>query len=196
MTTVRRIFLLAFLLVSLLWLGGCTYVCHRYERFEDPVAHSGWTVEGRIVRWYAEDRVPKGLSMPHWGARDDDRYWLALVPLAPDTAFWNEGAVDLADVRVIADDDTIAISWDQRIGVREKPKHFYDGWREGFETASERFVSGTFHLSKPVPDVLIVEYELRIIDAATERILERWRMRSRAPIDRHRRWVIVDGIES
>ena len=196
-------------------LGGCTYVCHRYEGFEEVVADSGWQIEGRVIREHAEGKAPTKYSLPHWGARDDDRYRLRLVPISPDSSFWDDGDVEIAGVRIIAGQDTIALGWAEKeptydnVVAERKILHSADGyyrntpyseWYEeyGRPRAFRKFtfISEYFPLSKPVPDILAVEYELLILDAATGEPVSRWRFRSEAVIDRHRRWVVVDGIES
>lgn len=181
---------------SLPFLNGCTYMCHRYDGFEEEIPSSGWRIDGSIFRWYAEDRVPAKYSTPHWGARNDDRYWLTMVPVAPDSGYWAGGDVELVNVWVIAGQDTLSIEWEERISIFDKPKNFTAGRGEGYERASVRFNSKSFHLSKPVPDILLIEYEFVIFDKETREALSSWNLRSTAVVDRHRRWVIMDGIES
>ena len=196
-------------------LGGCTYVCHRYEEFDAVIPGNGWRIEGSVYRQHAEGRAPTKYSLPHWGARDDDRYSLELVPVAPDSAFWVGGDVEIIGVRVIADQDTMNLRWAEcdhtyeRVIAERKVLHSaggyfsrtpYSKWYDesGYELAFRRYTfnSEYFQLKKPVPDVLTIEYELVLLDKATREPISRWKFRSEAVVNRHRRWVVMDGIES
>ncbi len=53
-----------------------------------------------------------------------------------------------------------------------------------------------FFIGRPVPDVLVVEYEVVVVDRITNEVLERWTLRSHAEVDKHRRWVVIDAFES
>lgn len=214
----KRVLLIltAILLVSVLFLlGGCTYVCHRYDSFEAVIPNSDWKIRGKIFRQHAEGRAPTKYSLPHWGARDDDRYYLEMVPVAPDSGFWDGGHVEFVGVKIIADQDTVNLSWaeientyDKVISERKKlhaPGGYYrnssySDWYEEYGRARAfhkfTFISEYFHVSKRVPDVLTVEYELLIFDGKTSEPTSRWKLRSKAQVDRHRRWVFIDGIES
>lgn len=203
-------------LVSVLsLLGGCTYVCHRYDGFEASVSNTDWKIEGRVTREHAEGRAPTKYSLPHWGARDDDRYSLRLVPVAPDSTFWDEGFVEVVGVRIIADKDTVNLRWAEKeptydmVVSERKILHSargyfrntpYSDWYEEFgrDRAFRKitFISEYFQVYKPVPDVLTIEYELLVFDGTTSEPTSRWKLVSKAVVDRHRRWVIIDAIES
>ena len=196
-------------------LGGCTYVCHRYDGFEAVTPTSDWKIEGKVFREHAEGKAPTKYSLPHWGARDDDRYSLLMVPVAPDSVFWDGGFVEIVDVRIVADKDTVNLRWAEKENTYDRVvserrvlhsargyfrKTPYSDWYEEFgrERAFRKFtfISEYFGVSKPVPDVLTVEYELLIFDGTSSEPTSRWKLRSKAVVDRHRRWVFIDGIES
>lgn len=190
-------------------------MCHRYVGFEEAIPGNGWIVEGHVFRNHAEGKAPTKYSLPHWGARNDDRYFLVLVPVAPDSSFWATGDIEITEVMIIAEKDTIDLHWAERdptfdnVVAQRKVLHSANGYyrktpysvwfeQHGLELACRRFTftSEYFHLDKPVPDILAVEFELLILDRTTREPLSSWKVRSEAVVDRHRRWVFIDGIES
>ena len=195
--------------------AGCTYVCHRYDGFEAEIGNGAWKIEGRVIREHADGKAPTKYSLPHWGARDDDRYSLRLVPVAPDSAFWAGGRIEIVGVRIIADQDTVGLGWAEieptydKVVAERRILHSASGYfrktpfadwyeRSGRDLAYRKFtyISDYFQVRKPVPDVLTIEYEFLVFDKATRVPTSRWKMRSEAVVDRHRRWVVLDGVES
>lgn len=56
--------------------------------------------------------------------------------------------------------------------------------------------SEPFRISIPVPDSLAIEFDLALIDSATNDIIRVFHARAIVVIERHRRWHIADMAES
>jgi hypothetical protein len=181
-------------------VAGCTYMCHDYNFIEPVVDGGNWRVQGQVYRYWPGDWEPPPGSWGHWRAEDGDRYQLWLVPVAADTAFWVGGDVELENARVYAGPDTINIVWIETIDMVEAYKDRIgptgDPQPHLIEHGKRSFRSDYFHLTKPVPDTLSVEFDLNLIDSASEAVITVWHISSSAVADRHRRWDIVDMLES
>jgi hypothetical protein len=139
-------------------------------------------------------------SWSHWKAEEDDRYQIKLVPVARDTTWWTGGDVEISDVTVIAAGDTIPLSWSEKTDLVEKYRDFISpaGKKQPQELkwGKMEFESEFFFIPLPVPDTLHVEFELELIDLESGEVIDKLRFETPAVIDRHRRWHIVDMIES
>ena len=187
-------------MLTLLAAAGCTYVCHDYS-FVDPSTGDGlWHVNGTLYRYRPERHGSPPGSWPHWKAEKDDRYLLKLIPVAEDTSYWDDGTVHIRNVTVTSGRDTIWIEWEKitdlvethrdRISPAGKPQpHLIEWGKMSFE-------SEFFFIPHPVPDTLQVEFDLELIDTGTGEAIRSLEIRTPAVIDRHRRWSIVDAIES
>jgi hypothetical protein len=194
-----RLYLRICLFASTLLLGGCTYVCHDYTFVEPAVDGGRWHVDGRVYRYRPEDHKPPG-SWPHWKAEEEDRYKLILTPVAADTSYWDTGDVYIRNSRIAAGDYTITVSWLEIVDLvkthRDRISPAGKAQPHLLEWGKTSFESDFFHIPLPVPDTLNVEFELELIDSGTGAVTETWKISTPAVIDRHRRWSIVDAIES
>ena len=187
------------LLISLL-AGGCTYVCHDYDFIEPSVDEGRWSVSGRLYRYMPEDYGDPPGSWSHWKAEEDDRYRLVLTPVAADTTFWLSGDVEIRDAKVFAVGDTVPVPWREKIDLVEKYRDWVSPTGERrpqqLEWGKMSFESDYFFIPFPVPDTLWIEFELDLLDLESGEVIDELRIKTPAVIDRHRRWSIVDAIES
>jgi hypothetical protein len=175
-------------------------MCHGFE-YVEPVVDSGeWVVKGTVTRSRPEDWHPGPGSWPHWSADPDDRYTLTLVPVAADTTFWSVGDVDIVKARIVAGRDTIDVRWAEIVDESEAIKGKTDAngqpMRVRLEFGKRTFQSELFFLAVPVPDTLLIDFELELLDSATHQIQKLLKVRTTAIADRHRRWDIVDMANS
>lgn len=192
-------------LLMVLALGGCSYVCHSYSDFSEPVTVAqdpvgSWKLSGRVDRYHREGWQAGPGSWPHWAPEKDDRYRLVLRPVAADTAFWAGATVDLDSVAVIAGRDTFEISWAE---VEDLPvKHAgrrrsylpNDPWPWPLTDGKLQFTSEFFQLGSNLPDTLFIEGVLEI--QPTGQPPRHRRFRAISIKDPHVRWSIVDMAES
>lgn len=194
-------------LLALPLLGGCSYVCHSYQDFRlepPPAGRPGepWTLKGEVERFRPPDQVPDRGSWPHWPPRKHDRYRLRMVPVAADTTYWASGTVDLVDVVVIADHDTVAVTWAE---VTDLPVKHADRRRSYLPRApwpwllvngKLEFTAEFFELGYNLPDTLIIEglLELHERENGSPPVLQPFRCFSVK--ETHVRWHIADAFES
>jgi hypothetical protein len=175
-------------------------MCHDYVFTEPSVDGGAWRVDGRVHRYHPEDWGDPPGNWPHWKANEDDRYKLTLVPVAEDTAYWENGDVDIVNVRIMAGADTIPVTWSEVIDMIEAYKDRISPigkpQPQQIRFGKRSFESAYFHISLPVPDTLQIEFELELIDSGTREVIDTWKITTSAVIDRHRRWHIVDMSQS
>jgi hypothetical protein len=81
-------------------------------------------------------------------------------------------------------------TYKDRIGPIGKPQP------QQIKFGKRSFESAYFHISLPVPDTLRIEFELDLLDTGSGMIINTWKISTRAVINRHRRWSIVDMSQS
>jgi len=155
--------------------AGCSYECHTYQYVNPTVDNGRWKVSGELTRAKPETQLDYPGSFPHWEPDPEDRYTLVLVPVSSDPKYWLHGSVEIRNVRVLCEGQTVGVEWT--------------------EPGARRLVSYPFHIPA-APDLLPIEYDLQLIDTESGSITREIHIDSHAVADRHRRWYIVDMINS
>lgn len=187
--------------------GGCSYVCHNYTDFSQPLlvqSEDGgtWTLKGQIERFHREDWQSGPGSWPHWAPAKDDRYRLTLVPLPADTTFWSGSTIYVTEVMVIADLETIPVVWAEVADLPEKHadrRRTYVGrplWPWPLSEGRLEFTSEFFNLGYNLPDTLVIEGRLDIRSCGSGETIGNVPFRALSLKETHRRWAIADMSES
>lgn len=187
------------LVATSLLATGCSYMCHSYEPFTSDTAQDMWQVRGEVGRRLKEDISPPPGSVYHWPPDESDRWWVDLTPIAADTTFWHAGDVELAELKVVADTDTISVAWTDKIDLVAKARDYTyaDGSHQvhGLEFGKFKFESEFFHLPAEAPATLKIQCSMILRDSVTGEVRLRQQLEFLAVLDRHRRWGVVDAAE-
>lgn len=188
-------------------LSACTYMCHNYrvlptkegDLLASPVGRIGvWEVYVDLDRWRNPSKWEPALyNWPHWAASEDDVYRLEVSPVADDSTAWEGVDIEIEKANVTFGDSVLTVGWEEVEDARVDTLHYPESYREHRRTlAPLRFVSEAFFLPTPVPDSLHITIEIRVLESTTGLELNRKWFETEAVIERHRRWGIVDAIES
>ena len=165
------------------------------------------TPAGRVGEWVVYVDVERGRadalpewargSWPHWGASEDDRYRLEVWPVSEDSTAWQGISIEFGPAQVAFGDSVLEVSWDVIEDARIDSVSGLESYREHRRArAPLLFWSVEFHLPKPVPDSLYITFEMRVLEMRTGAVLYSETVRAVAVVERHRRWGIIDAIES
>jgi hypothetical protein len=193
------------LLALALTLNGCAYICHTYrvlpsdEESVSPVGTcGGFDVFVHVDRWRGPSHPPpERYNWPHWRASHDDVYRFDVWPVAADSTMWKGLTIELWSDKVAFGDSALFYMWDEVEDARVDTLRGLESYLQYRRTyAPLRFISKPFRLPIPVPDTLLITFDMRVLETATEKMLYRQAFRVRAVVEKHYRWWIPDTVES